>query len=151
MWFGAVVLIFGGIIALELRYFNPLDTSLLPKAGELSRVTLASVPLQVTIAQTPQELERGLSSTSSLPPDQGMLFVFPKPDTHPFWMKDMKYSLDIFWLDDAGRIVYIAPNISPETYPATYRPEQAAKYVLELNAGFAVAHSVRVGDVVHFQ
>jgi len=149
VWFAGIILLFGAIAAAQLKYFNTLDTSVLPKAG-LYSITLRDVPLQVTIARTPEELRQGLSGTKSLPPDQGMLFVFPKADLYTFWMKDMQYPIDVFWIGEDGRIVYVAEKLSPDTYPATYRSSQPAKYVLELNAGFAEAHGVRVGDTVHF-
>ena len=149
-WFAVVVLAFGAIAAYELNYFNKYDTSVLPKAG-LYRITLKGVPLEVSLAQTAEERQQGLSGTKSLPQGQGMLFVFPEANTYSFWMKDMQYSIDIYWLRDDGRIVYMAEKISPETYPATYQSPEPVKYVLELPAGFAEAHGVRVGDVVHFQ
>jgi len=150
VWFAGLILLFGAIAAYELNYFNTFDTSNLPKAG-LYHISLADVSLQVTIARTPAELQQGLSGTRSLPPNQGMLFVFPKADIYPFWMKDMQYPIDILWIDEDGRIVYVAPNVSPDSYPATYKSSTPALYILELNAGFAEAHSVRVGDTVHFQ
>ena len=150
VWFAVIVLVFGAIAAFELNYFSKYDTSVLPKAG-LYTIRLKDIPLEVSIAQTPEELQRGLSGTKSLPPNQGMLFVFPKSDTYSFWMKDMQYSIDIFWLADNGRIVYMAQGVSPESYPATYRSSVPVRYVLELPAGFAEVHSVRVGDIVHFQ
>ena len=150
VWFAALILLFGAIAAYQLQYFNTFDSSVLPKAG-LYRITLAEVPLQVMIARTPSELQKGLSGTKSLPQGQGILFVFPKADIYPFWMKDMNFSIDIFWLSEDGRIVYIAENVSPDSYPAAYKSDGPATYVLELNAGFATAHNVQAGSIVHFQ
>ena len=150
LWFAGLILLFGAIAAYQLQYFNTFDSSVLPKAG-LYRITLSEVPLQVTIARTPSELQKGLSGTRSLPQGQGILFVFPKADIYPFWMKDMQYPIDIFWIAEDGRIVYIAENVSPDSYPTTYKSDVPATYVLELNAGFATAYNVQVGSIVHFQ
>src|SRR3989344_1727929 len=146
VWFAGLILLFGAIAAYQLQYFNTFDSSVLPKAG-LYRITLAEVSLHVTIARTPQELQKGLSGTKSLPQGQGMLFVFPKADIYPFWMKDMKYPIDIFWIGEDGRIVYMAERVSPDSYPATYKSSTPAMYVLGLNAGFATAHNVQVGSI----
>jgi uncharacterized membrane protein (UPF0127 family) len=105
-----------------------------------------SVALAVTDAQRAQ----GLSGTAPLKADEGMLFVFPEDGLYRFWMKGMKYAIDIIWIDADGRIVYIAPSLSPDTYPNSYGPDVPSRYVLEVSAGFASAHAVRVGDRVGF-
>ena len=152
LWFGIVVLAFGAIAALEIQHFSigVFDQSSLPTA-QLSPVTLDGVQLYVTIADTPAKQAQGLSGTASLPQDDGMLFVFPVEGKYAFWMKDMNYSLDILWLDSSGRVVYIAPDLSPSTYPNNYAPNTPARFVLEVNAGFVAQHNVQVGDIVHFQ
>jgi len=77
-----------------------------------------------------------------------MLFVFPEDGKYAFWMKDMRFSIDILWLSADGRVVYMALNVSPDTYPQVFRPDVPARYVLELPAGYAKAHAVRIGDIV---
>ena len=37
----------------------------------------------------------------------GMLFVFDQPGRYPFWMKNMKISLDIFWMNDDLEVVHL--------------------------------------------
>ncbi|MDO8575927.1 MAG: DUF192 domain-containing protein, partial [bacterium] len=80
--------------------------------------------------------------------DEGMLFVSPEDGGHAFWMKDMLFPIDILWISADGRVVYMAENVSPDTYPQSFRPDAPARYVLELPAGYAGAHGVSVGDVV---
>ena len=36
-----------------------------------------------------------------------MLFIFSQPDFYPFWMKDMKFPIDIIWLDENLQIINI--------------------------------------------
>jgi len=152
IWFGVIVLLFGGIAAYELRYFSSgvFNQAALP-TETLRPLTIGGTTIYVKIADTPALQEHGLSDTASLPPDQGMLFVFPRSGIYAFWMKDMHYSLDMIWMDDNGKVIYIAPNVSPDTYPAqTFSSDKPAKYVLEVNAGFAAQHTVRIGDVAQF-
>lgn len=82
--------------------------------------------------------------------DQGMLFVFNAPDTVCFWMKDMRFSLDIIWLDAQKEVVHIEKNVSPETFPKTYCPDKPAQYVIELNAGEAARNHLVAGHRLSF-
>ena len=77
----------------------------------------------------------GLSNRTNLPEGiDGMLFIFPKSDTHGIWMKDMNFNIDILWLDDNFNVVDQRLNVSPDTYPESFTPSAPALYVLELPA-----------------
>ena len=82
-----------------------------------------------------------------------MLFVFPGPSKAKFWMKNTLIPLDMIWLNSIGEIIYIkktAPPCFSETCP-TYGTDDLAQYVLEVNAGFADAYNVNVGDGVQIK
>jgi uncharacterized membrane protein (UPF0127 family) len=96
-------------------------------------------------ATTPQAWERGLSGRATMPVDRGMLFIFDTPNATCFWMKDMKFNLDIIWLDATKRVVYMQQNLSPATYPSSFCPDTAAQYVVEVNAGVAKAADIKIG------
>ncbi len=113
-------------------------------------VVLKGQTIRVTVAESPREREIGLGGRSGLASDEGMLFVFPKDGIYAFWMKDTHFSIDILWLSAEGIIVHMAQNVSPETYPQTFRSETPARFVLELPAGYAKEYTVRVGDIVTF-
>jgi uncharacterized membrane protein (UPF0127 family) len=74
-----------------------------------------------------------------------MLFVFPTPGLYGFWMKEMEFPIDIFWLDAQGHVIFIKKNTDPSSYPHVFYSERSASYVLETVAGFADAHSVALG------
>lgn len=120
------------------------------KAFRLGAVTIRGETLKVEIAQTPKEKERGLSGKLSLPKDLGMLFVFDEPGIYGFWMKDMNFPIDIIWISQDSKIIDISPDILPSTFPDTFSPKLPAKYVLEVNAGWAEQHKVTVEDGVKF-
>jgi uncharacterized protein len=85
-------------------------------------------------------------------PDQGMLFLFEERGVHPFWMKNTLISLDILWLDGRGAVVSIAHAVPPCTVEPCrhYSPESEECAVVEVMAGFAKQHDVKVGDIVKF-
>lgn len=102
------------------------------------------------VADDDESRRKGLSNTAPLGEKEGMLFIFDTPSRWGMWMREMKYSIDIVWLDSEKRIVYIAKNVSPDTYPKVFLPEKDALYVLELPAGFVDKHHVSLGSVVGF-
>ncbi len=150
--FVVALLLFGGVAAYELRYFSTgvFDQSSLP-TDQLYPMVIGGQQIYVKIADTPAKQQQGLSGTASLPQNQGMLFIFPSDGIYKFWMKDMNYPLDIIWLDSTAHVIYIAPDLAPNTYPQAFSSNTAARSVLEVHAGFAAQNNVQVGDVVHFQ
>ena len=131
----------GALFLVRLLHSRPVLAPLAPPVFE-AIISSGSVDIPVTIADTTLELEQGLSGTVSLPPNAGKLFVFNTPGKYGFWMKDMKYSLDILWLDSSFRILSITDNISPESYPTVFYPPKSVQYVLEVNAGFSTEHNL---------
>ena len=80
-----------------------------------------------------------------------MLFVFDSVDRHQMWMKDMKFSVDIIWINEKKRIVHVQHNVKPDAEPyEKYKPPVPAKYILEVKAGIAKRASATVGSVVKF-
>jgi len=128
--------------------------------GGLKSVKIGGQNVQVDLALTSAEQAQGLSGRASLAENQGMLFVFPQPGQYLFWMKDMKFSIDMIWFSADLKVIYIKKEASPESYlpagkagPETYGPAPSdgqAKYVLEVPAGFADKNNLQIGDSVQF-
>ncbi|MDO8430689.1 MAG: DUF192 domain-containing protein [Candidatus Taylorbacteria bacterium] len=111
----------------------------------------ANIPnknISFIIADTPETHTQGLSNRESLPENTAMLFIFETPDKYGFWMKDMKFSIDIIWLDEKGKIIHIEKDVKPETYPDVFFPPENSLYVLETNAGFAEKNHLMVGNIL---
>jgi hypothetical protein len=93
--------------------------------------------IQAEIADTPALLEKGLGGRDSLPADRGMLFMFSQAGKYGFWMKDMRFPLDIVWMNADKTVVRVDSSVPPDSYPDLYGPPVPVKYVLEMNAGMA--------------
>ena len=123
---------------------------------ESTQITVKDLVIKVKIADEPKEQQTGLADNSSLALDEGMMFVFDQSKRNTFWMKDMKFAIDIIWIDDQKKIVDIAPNVPPEPNKGEkeltrYKPKSDAKYVLEINAGLSSLHNLQIGDQVSFE
>ncbi|MGB9707015.1 MAG: DUF192 domain-containing protein [Microgenomates group bacterium] len=113
----------------------------------MKKITVGRTEVWVEIAKTPQQKERGLSGRDFLPENQGMIFVFEKPDFLGFWMKGMKFPLDFVWIKD-NKVVEISENIKPEDFqpPRVLQLKIPVDKVLEVNAGFVKKYGIIIGD-----
>jgi uncharacterized protein len=108
--------------------------------------------IDVEIAQTQGERQRGLQFRRFLKSDEGMLFIFDTSGRHSFWMKNTWIPLDVIWMDDERRIVYIEHNVPPcDIDPCPrYAPDKFAFYVLEINAGVANRLGIQLDQRAEF-
>jgi uncharacterized protein len=109
----------------------------------------ATVTLEVEIAETDEAHQRGLMGRTSLPPDFGMVFMFPDEQPRTFWMKDTLIPLSIAFFAADGTIVSIKSMDPCTSEPCPlYGSGAPAKGALEVSQGFFSEHGVRLNDVV---
>lgn len=118
--------------------------------GESNIVFFNETSIKIEVADTNTKRQQGLSGRASLGDNEGMFFVFGKPQRGGIWMKDMHFPIDIIWLDKDLFVVYIKQNAQPESYPEIFYPQKDAQYVLEVNANFTKQHDILIGDQAHF-
>lgn len=101
------------------------------------------------IADTPQARATGLMHRDSLAPGRGMLFVFPDEAKHAFWMMNVRFPIDMIWINRDLKIVHIENSAAACVSACpSYEPHAAAAYVLEVPAGFCKRNAIAVGDTV---
>lgn len=122
-----------------------VGSKLLPPQQPRLRVGQAEVKIE--IADTDEEKSRGLAGKDSLAEDEGMMFVFDQPGQYGFWMKGMRFALDFVWIRQ-GRVVEVSESVSAEDQTQVYQPKEPIDTMLEVNAGWAARHGVKVGDDV---
>ena len=121
--------------------------------SKISSVCIKDKCFNVEIADSFNERQTGLMNRTYMNGDKGMLFVFDNSGRYSFWMKDTLISLDIIWIDENGKAVFIKDNAMPclnETCE-TFTNKEDAKYVLELNGGTADVLRIKEGDKVEFK
>ena len=80
----------------------------------------------------------GLMYRDSLGDGECMLFVFGHEGSHPIWMHNMRFPIDVAWLDSAGKIVHIEEGLRPckSLFRCKqYGGEAASKFVIEFRKG----------------
>ena len=102
----------------------------------------------VDVAETDGQKARGLDIYDKLPLEKGMIFPFKTDGKYSFWMKGMKFPIDIIYIknDKIAEIFSNIPNpkTSTET-PAIVTPHENINYVLEINAGLSRRYNFKVG------
>jgi len=113
-----------------------------------SQVCFRNHCFEVELAVDRDEKIKGLMFREDLNRDKGMLFVYNKEDVYPFWMKNMKFPIDIIWINKEKEVVFISPEAEPcsEEECSIIDPETKAKYVLEIKAGLSKEIGLKKGD-----
>lgn len=112
-------------------------------------VMVGSKCFDLEVVDTELRRQQGLSGREALDKHSGMLFVFDEPSpSHCFWMKDMRFAIDMIWLNDQQKVVTIESRVSPDSYPNSFCPSAEAQYVIELDSGESEAAGLEIGDTV---
>ncbi len=96
------------------------------------------------LAVTEPEMEHGLMERRDLGPDQGMLFVYARPQRMSFWMHNTPTPLDIGFFDDGGMLEEIYA-MQPFDEMTVQSRSTLLTLALEMNHGWFRAHGVRPG------
>jgi hypothetical protein len=117
-----------------------------------SSISFGPHALRVEIADDVFEQAQGLSGRDALDDDAAMLFVFMTPAERAFWMKDVRFAIDIIWLR-GDTVVGISRDVQPEPGVPNadltrYRSPGLVDQVVEVVAGTADRLGIHDGDVM---
>lgn len=100
--------------------------------------------IDIALADDDMSRSQGLMDVRSMKEDGGMLFIFDAQERQSFWMANTPLPLDLIFADESFQIVHVHHNAVPfsrggidSVYPT--------KYVIEVNAGYAVKYDLRAG------
>lgn len=98
------------------------------------------------IAKSRQQRQRGLMFRDELGSRNGMLFIYPRSESHRIWMKNTRIKLTVIWLDELGQVLDIQRLEPCLKNPCnSYGVNRPSKYIIELNHQ---VHKVKVGDKI---
>lgn len=152
----AVLIIFLTALSLGIFYYFSFQNE--TRCGEYNKcfsktavIRVAGVEISAQVAASDEERVRGLSGRESIGDAEGMLFIFEREGLWGFWMKGMKFPIDIAWISADKKIVHIENRVSPQSYPKSYYPVSPSLYVLESRAGFFEDKNIKMGDLVEIK
>ncbi len=106
-----------------------------------------SVVFDVEMALSLKDQEKGLMHRTSMPNNEGMLFLFPGLGQRIFWMKNTLIPLDILFIDMDGTILHIHHMAKPQDL-TQITSEEPSRAVLELNGGISAKLGIKKGDKI---
>lgn len=124
-------------------FYNPLG----------AKVRIGESLFAVDVAVTEPQKQKGLGGRETLENDRGMLFVYDHRERYEFWMRNMRFALDIVWIDNdtvADITTHVPPPSETGGQPRIVTPNTPVDKVLELNAGAVEQFGISVGDTVEF-
>jgi hypothetical protein len=115
-------------------------------------LTIGRAKLKVELASTSSEIQLGLSYREKLAEDHGMLFIMSGTRIQYFWMKDMKFPLDMIFISNM-QVVEIRSEIPAPIEGQDGREIKVvssvpADMVLEVNSGWSSVQGIKVGDAI---
>lgn len=105
--------------------------------------------IDAAVADDDKSRSEGLMEVYDLPEDSGMLFIFENDQPRSFWMANTPLSLDILFVNSEFEIVRVHRDTEPFSQDNLHS-EAAAKYTIEVNAGFTLKHDINEGMKVRF-
>jgi uncharacterized protein len=100
--------------------------------------------VRMQLAVLPMEQQRGLMQRRDLGPNDGMLFVYERPQAMGFWMRNTPTPLDIGFFDATGTLQEIYPLHPFDEKTVTSNSSQLS-YALEMNQGWFKQNGVSPG------
>lgn len=155
------MLLLAAVIAVALLAYEPAapkqaDTPKQPESAcgtyrNDKTVTINGSAFKSEVAKTDAERRQGLSGRPCIEPNRAMLFAFDHPGQYAIWMKDMRFPIDILWINSDHKVVGQEVDVSPSTYPDRFvNKDKPALYVLELKANRTKELNVGLGTAVSF-
>lgn len=115
-----------------------------PQSLPTISLTAGLYNIRAEVARTPREHAIGLMWRTSMPANDGMLFVFPDAGVQCFWMRNTLIPLAAAFIDDEGRIVNIA-EMQPRS-EVSHCSARPVRFVLEMNKGWFTRKGLKAGD-----
>jgi len=112
--------------------------------------TSNTAKLDLELALTEPQRERGLMYRKSLADFEGMLFVFPESKVQRFWMKNTFIPLDMVFIDEKLMVVGIVEDVAPFTLEPR-GVDKKSQYVVELFGGSARKLGITEGAILRPQ
>jgi len=152
-----IIVVFGILLALIAGiafYQYNVSKKSQPQMKTTGKATIGSHTFNIEVVKDSKAQQIGLTKYSGLQENQGMLFIFPNPGMYGFWMRGMKFPIDMIFINN-NKVVSTNENLQPIKTDAKnisiYEPAAPADNVLEIKAGLVKKYNIKKGDTVKIQ
>lgn len=122
-----------------------------PKSvADVFEIRVADTPVRMQIAVRHEEMERGLMERRDLGRNDGMLFVYARPQQMSFWMRNTPTPLDIGFFDPSGKLMEIYP-LHPFDETGVRSRSTELLFALEMNQGWFRENGIKPGALLELK
>ncbi|MBL9207898.1 MAG: DUF192 domain-containing protein [Opitutaceae bacterium] len=125
-------------------------TDAVKPASEYFPIQVGDKVVRMQLAVNSHEMERGLMFRKSMKSDEGMLFVYGRPQGLGFWMRNTSLPLDIGFFDADGRLREVYP-LYPFDETTVKSKSESLQFALEVNQGWFRSNRVTPGARIDFK
>ncbi|WP_414662305.1 DUF192 domain-containing protein [Horticoccus sp. 23ND18S-11] len=101
--------------------------------------------VRMQLAVRPDEMQRGLMERRDLARDDGMIFIYEKPQQMSFWMRNTPTPLDIGFYNSEGVLEEVYPMHPFDETSVSSRSDRL-RFALEMNQGWFQANGIKPGS-----
>lgn len=117
-----------------------------PQKLPTTQLTAGMHLIRAEVADDDLERQIGLMHRPSMGANDGMVFVFERPEVQCFWMRNTLIPLSAAFIDDSGTIVNIE-DMKPQTEDS-HCSKKPVRFVLEMNKGWFEKRGLKAGSVI---
>lgn len=114
------------------------------RPGDTLELKIKDRTLRLEVACDDLSRRVGLMERTSLPENDGMIFVFRYSTAQSFWMKNTYIPLSVAFLDDNGKILEIE-DMQPKDETSTVS-KSPVRFAIEVNQGWFQRNGIGSGD-----
>lgn len=141
----------GAVVLVLLAVAGAAAYVLWPQLQPHTSLRLGDGVFTARVIKTKAEREASAKESRKLRSDQAVIFVYGNEEKWPVTAEGTAAEVDIVWLDEDKRVVYIVKNAPPESFPyETFVPKRKARYVIELPGGTIGPKAINVGGQASF-
>lgn len=157
-WIAAILLLAAAIAAITVFGLGAAKPKTTSQAScgfyrDDKTVTINGHAFKAEAPNSQAGFDKGLGGRPCILPDEAMIFPFSTPGQYTFWMKGMKFPIDMVWINVNHQVVQDFIDVQPSTYPSkTFANPQRlpAEYVLEIKANLSKQLKIGLGTIAYF-
>lgn len=125
------------------RSFSFFSLCVLSSLSSAETLYINNLPIEVEVALSQAQQQKGLQGREHLKENAGMLFVFNPSRTVCMWMKDVPIDLDVAFFDEKAKLINIR-HMKAQTQN-THCSIRPIRWALEMNSGWFNKNHISAG------
>lgn len=113
-------------------------------------ISINNEELKIEVLIDQKQKNQGLAGRKNVKRNEGALIVNEREGYFGDVIRNMKFPVDLIWIDSNHKIIDIKTDIKPTWRPRKYVPQKRSRYFLEVPSGFIREFKIKERDEVNF-